>query len=493
MPREGQQQALNKVLVERLRSCPKFECNFLFRKQYNSNDDVSDVTYEGSDFWKTEVSEDLYFAAKRFENNIGAKYHRPGNLRKESHPLKRTIKPVRCSSDPQTLTELSLEKFTSFHSNYIPKNDFQAYRKGPDENEVNDGIPKLEPISDKENSFSSSSTVDRVDVQDAKVMDDFYESEHVGQVGHSSSVNTKSYSNSSQDEAKINKFSVVKTAQSLNLYIDEYPQSGFFSLLDSLQSNRKIERIEVFRRRTTNEELRTRSTGDMEHLFHVMNNLSTLTELVLWNFHPDDLSSLCLGMNENKSLKYLQLHMECGTLDQQTIESISSMPSLLSLELEVNESFPIWSLLESESLVLLGVFSAEFEFDPNDVLRLSGKIRTNSVLQVLDIEPRIPSWCIGAVMAALRFSHTSQLEAFRFSCQNDNEEQGDACIAEILKTIEYETPLRVLSNHSYSSFLVSEEMRLSTMMAVNRNPSLREFRLFATSGVRSILYKRLVV
>ena len=172
--------------------------------------------------------------------------------------------------------------------------------------------------------------------------------------------------------------------------------------------------------------------------------------------------------------------MEHGTLDQQTMQAIVSMPSLVSLELEVNESFPVWSLLESDSLVLLGVFSTRFDFTSNDVLRLAGRIRTNSVLKVLDLEPRIPSWCIGAAMASLRFSHTSRLETFRFSCRNDNNEsQGDACMSEILKTIEYETPLRVLWNHSRELFSVSEEVRRKTLSAVSLNPSLEQFNLFA--------------
>ena len=330
-------------------------------------------------------------------------------------------------------------------------------------------------------------------------MDDLYERIAVNTSNMSSSFNTQNtnskisrvFSNddvavpissrASRNQSYSNKFADVKTAKSLNLFIDEYPQSSFFSLLDSLQFNNDIERIDVFRKRTTNEEIRTRTSDDMDTLFHVIRNLSNLVELVLWNFHPEDLSSFCLGIADHLSIGNLQLHMECGTLDNQSAEAIASMPSLVSLELEVNESFPVWSLLESKSMVLLGVVSNSFDFEANDVLRLAGRIRTNSVLRVLDLEPRIPSWCIGAVMASLRFSHTSRLETFRFSCQNDSEDQGDACMAEILKTIEYETPLRVLWNHSRESFSVSEGIRRKTMLAARRNPSLEQFHLFVES------------
>ena len=107
----------------------------------------------------------------------------------------------------------------------------------------------------------------------------------------------------------------MKTAKSLNLYVDEYPQTSFFSLLDSLQSNYVVERIEVFRKRTTHEEIRTRTLEDMDNLFHVINDLSTLAELVVWNFHPKELSSLCHGISDKISIKYLQFRLENYLMD----------------------------------------------------------------------------------------------------------------------------------------------------------------------------------
>ena len=486
-----QQEKVNNSLAERLKSCPKLECNFLFRRLYNTNDTtVSEISFEESDFWKRDVSEDLYSAAKRFENNVSSNYELSDNLPTVLYPEDRLVEPIRCTADgfpdfdlPQSPTERRDNTMNRAlqSSSFFPNLDFEVDQNATTRKQSKRGIPKLEPISDKENSFSSQST---------DIVSDFdfgpsifkkesvqeTEEKAVDKSGNSSAFPSPKRVSFDLDE--MNKFSDVKTAKSLNLYVDEYPQTSFFSLLDSLQSNYVVERIEVFRKRTTHEEIRTRTLEDMDNLFHVIHDLSTLAELVVWNFHPEELSSLCHGISDKMSIKYLQLHMECGTVDQQTLETISSMPSLLALELEVAESFPVWSLLESNSLILLGVFSTGFDFDPNDVLRLATRIRTNSVLRVLDLEPRIPSWCIGAVMASLRFSHTSQLETFRFSCQNDNEEQGDACVEEILKTIDYETSLRVLWNHSSTSFLVSEEMRRRIMEVVSRNLSLKEFHLF---------------
>jgi hypothetical protein len=420
------------------------------------------------------------------------------------------VEPLRCSDNdkgdaipdvqtPQSTINDNFHDMKLLSSLYIPCEDFDVDRNPENENQMDGGIPKLEPICDKENSFSSSSTNNsnvilrqNDGVESASFCDHLYK-RIVDTSGLSSSFNAQNENENSinsrgglrtrtsQNQDHSNEFSDVKTAKSLNLFVDEYPKTSFFSLLDSLQSNSAIERIVIFRKGTTNKEIRTRTLDDMDDLFHVIRNLSTsLVELVLCNFHPKDLSSFCIGIGGHPSIGYLQLHMEHGTLDQQSMQIIASMPSLVSLELEVNESFPVWSLLESDSLVLLGVLSTRFDFTPNDVICLAGRIRTNSVLKVLDLEPRIPSWCIGAVMASLRFSHTSRLEIFRFSCRNDNsEEQGDACMAEILKTIEYETPLRVLWNHSRECFSVSAETRRKTLSALSRSPSLEQFCLFA--------------
>jgi len=502
-----EKETINKTLVERLRRCPKIECNFLSRRNYD--DDVSEITFE-----EGLSSSLLYLAAKRFETNVNENFKPSDNLPTALYDEDRLVEPLRCSDNdkadaipdvqiPQSPINDNFHDMELLTSLYIPCEDFDVDRKPDNEIQMDGGIPKLEPICDKDNSFSSSSTNNNMIFRqnDGVESASFCETEEMDHLcerivdtsglpssfnapnENENSINSRGVlrSRTSRNQDHSNKFSDVKTAKSLNLFVDEYPQTSFFSLLDSLQSNRAIERIVIFRKGTTNKEIRTRTLDDMDDLFDVIRNLSkSLVELVLCNFHPEDLSSFCLGIGDHPSIGYLQLHMEHGTLDQQSMQIIASMPSLVSLELEVNKSFPVWSLLESDSLVLFGVVSTRFDFTPNDVIRLASRIRTNSVLKVLDLEPRIPSWCMGAVMASLRFSHISRLETFRFSCQNDNnEDQGDACMAEILKTIEYDTPLRMLWNHSHECFSVSAEMRRKTLSAVSRNPSLEQFSLFA--------------
>mmetsp|Transcript_11142 Transcript_11142/g.26773 ORF Transcript_11142/g.26773 Transcript_11142/m.26773 type:complete len:521 (+) Transcript_11142:148-1710(+) len=509
----------NHSIVERLRRCPKLECNFWSRGKFNSHSDgdLSEVTFEEEDFWSTKGSHLVYHAAKKFENNLSDNRNFSGVLSKGSHLRDKAIESHQCCDQsnhvfpdrgiPQIYTKGNADKLSFLSSSSVPGKDINEDRKPGIETQRNGDIPKSEQMCDNKSSFSKLRTDitsvsklghnsdDNTLFYEAHGIDELYE-RMVNTSGLTSSFNTPNNFNvvdsrefplnrslafrrTSRESCQRDTDVDVKNAKSLTLSVDEYPETGFLSLLESLQSNNVIERIVVFRTHSITAESRTRSLEGMYNLFQVIKNLSkSLVELVLWNLHPEDLLNFCLGIYNHQSIGNLHLHMERGTLDQQTLETITTMPSLISLELEVNESFPVWSLLESDSLVLLSVVSTRYEFATDDVLRVAGRIRTNSVLRILDLEPRIPSWCIGAVMASLRFSHTSQLETFRFSCQNNNEDQGDACMAEILKTIDYETSLRVLWNHSREKFAVSKETQREAMLAVKRNPSLKQFHLF---------------
>lgn len=508
-----------KSLVERLRICPKLQCYFWSRRN-NCDGTMSEITYEDEDFWKQERSSLLLLAARRFENNLHERKTSPDAVTTELYDSDRLVAPQwpddesSAATNSQLLRSLDWMSFEemkpnqNLSSSYV---NFNLNQTPNSEQQNHDRIPHLGPVNDQDESFSSASSgmlsvLQKDSICETDEMEDLFK-KIVNTSTLSTSLNTLSTSlntpantvaydrrstendapfrrKPSQLEAPSPEFIDVKKATCLNLFVDDYPETGFLSLLESLQSNQVIERIVIFRKRTTNGERRTRSLEDMDNLFYVINSLSkSLVELVLWNFHPEDLSSLHVGLLDQPSIGYLELHMELGTIDQDLVETIAcNMPSLVSIELEVHGSFPVWVLLESDSLAVLEVISTGFEFESNDVLRLASKVRTNYSLTVLDLGPLIPRWCLGTVMASVRFSHCTKLETFRFSCRNHNHDQGDACMAEVLKTIESKTaPLRIVWNHSNVHFSVSDETRSRAMQAFTRNPSLEQFRVFQES------------
>ncbi len=268
----------------------------------------------------------------------------------------------------------------------------------------------------------------------------------------------------------------------LRLFVDDYSDATYWSLLDCINSNHVVEKIVIFRKREADGE-RTRTREDMDYLFRALGNLSrSLTKLHLWNFHPHDLPSLSLGLIDHPSISYLQLHMETGSLDETTTSALASMKKLVSLELEVNSSFPIGGLLRSESLVVLGMISDKFVFESKDILAMAEQLETNCVLQVLVLEPQIPSWCLSAILCSLNASTNSSLETFEFSCRTSTAQEGDNCMYEIINTLRNEdSRLRVMWNHSYESFEVSGGVQMQVLKILKANKVVEQFHVFVES------------
>lgn len=275
----------------------------------------------------------------------------------------------------------------------------------------------------------------------------------------------------------------VRNASFLRLFVDDYSDTDFKSLLHSINSNHVVEKITVFRkRRGDGERVRTREA--MDCLFHVFRNISvTLKDLRLWNFLPEDLPSLSQGLADHPSIDYLQLHMESGSLDKAAATVLASMPKLVSLELEVNASFPVASLLTSGSLAVLAVIGDNFVFDSRDVIAAAEQLEVNSVLQVLDLEPRIPSWCVSSILGSVSSSTAnSSLETFQFSCRASTTDEGDACVGEILKALSNDdSRLRVVWNHSYESFEVSKGVQTKTLNVLKASNVVEQFHVFVES------------
>jgi hypothetical protein len=275
----------------------------------------------------------------------------------------------------------------------------------------------------------------------------------------------------------------ARNATLLKLFVDDYSDDDYWYLLDSINSNHVVEKVIIFRKRQNDGE-RIRTCEEMEYLFRALANRSTgsLTQLHLWNFLPTDLPSLSFGIMNHPSIFYLQLHMESGSLDKTTVSALASMEKLVSIELEVNSSFPVGDLLASESLVVVGVISDKFIFESKDILVLAEMLEMNSTLQVLVLEPQIPRWCLGSVLCSLNATTSSAVDTFEFSCRAPSTQEGDDSMNEVIQTLQNGySPLRVIWNHSYESFEVCEGMKMETLNALKLNKGMEQFHVFLES------------
>jgi hypothetical protein len=271
----------------------------------------------------------------------------------------------------------------------------------------------------------------------------------------------------------------AQLSEELKIFVDEYPPDKYLSLLDLLRNNKFLHKLDIVRNRI-DQGARTRRSADLDHLFHVLHFLSnSLKELCLQNLRLQDLTSVSLGVYDHVSIEHLQLTMESGTLDENTTKAIASMPRLLSIELEVRQSFPIWPLLDSKSLTILSIVSTHFAFDASDVIAMADKLETNSILQVLDLEPLVPAWCLVTLITSLRSCQDSRLETFQFSCRTEDEKDGDACMIEMIKLMKRPcSKLRVIWNYCFESFRVSDVVKDMTMSVLYICNILQQFHVF---------------
>ena len=278
----------------------------------------------------------------------------------------------------------------------------------------------------------------------------------------------------------------VENAKFLRLFLDDYTKGQFWPLLESLHSNQNITKMVLFRNRQR-EIVKTRSMPEMECFYFVLATLP-LRELHLWNFRPEDLPLLSQNLDKLQHLKYIQLHMSSGTVDATLLESLASLPTLISLELEVSESFSIAPVLKSKSLSILGVICSNFEFEVDHIEAMSKSLETNSALTVLDLEPKMPPFCLMALIQALRRNDT--LETFQFSCEADGPD-ADSAVLEILNTISENSRLRVLWNHCYESLAVNDTIKDATLQILDKHETMEQFHVFCEEP--NYIYKKNVL
>ncbi len=273
----------------------------------------------------------------------------------------------------------------------------------------------------------------------------------------------------------------LRESNSLRLFLDDYSEANYWPMLDSLCFNKCLQKLVVFRNGKTAMS-RVRTDQEMDCFFRVLTRLTstTLSELHLWNFGPDDQSTLCRGLAYNTSLEYIQIHLETGAISPSLCRTLATLPKLVSLEIEVSSSFAISELLSSTSLGVLSVICTNnpFYFDSKEILRFAKKLEANTTLSVLSIEPCISSDAsLSAILHTLKTKNRS-LETFQFSSAAFTVEEGDGVVELMLNTLHANSHLRVLWNHLYESWSVSANMRQKVLGALQQHKTIQQFHIF---------------
>ena len=274
----------------------------------------------------------------------------------------------------------------------------------------------------------------------------------------------------------------IRSSPTIRLFIDDYSEANFWPLLDSLYFNLNIRKLVLFRRRQSDRSL-IRTQQEMACLFRVVNRLaSSLSEIHLWGCNPEDQGVLARGLANNASLEYVQLHFETGSLSTMFSEALASLPNLVSLEVEVTESFELSLLLDSPSLGVLSVIcpeSARFSFPDDEMVKVSKKLRGNKNLQVLSIEPLISATvALPAIMASLKRENQT-IHTLQFSSAPPKNQ--DDVLLHALDSLN-QTSLRVLWNHCHEAWHVGSKVQQRLLQLLNLNRTLEQCQVFAESN-----------
>ena len=275
----------------------------------------------------------------------------------------------------------------------------------------------------------------------------------------------------------------IRALSTIRLFIDDYSDANFWPLLDSLYFNLNIRKLILFRRRQCDRSL-VRTQQEMDCLFRVVNRLaSSLSEIHMWGCNTEDQGVLSRGLANNASLEYVQLHFETGSLSTMFSKALTSLPNLVSLEVEVTESFQLSLLLDSPSLGVLSVIcpaSARFTFPDEEMVRFSEKLEENKNLQVLSIEPLISvTVALPAIVAVLKRKKNRTIQTLQFSSAPPKN-QDDALLP-ILESLN-KTSLRVLWNNCHESWNVSHKVQQRLLQVLNLNTTLEQCQVFAESN-----------
>lgn len=429
--------------------------------------------------------------------------HHPKSPSPEANTTK-SVSPVTTPDRPKTeqlqslvtIAEVKADRRESSRRPIVATNDVRTGFKGTDKHRMAAARAIACASSD------SSSPDDTTDCIPSKSTESTGSSQL--DVKENDSIAGGNNSSTNKQQQHTAEFQHVQRAEFLRIFIDDYSEAAFWALLDALNSNRVVSKVVLFRNRkpttTTKDDddddgdhgqhhhrHHTQSSDDIDYLFHILRSTSTLRELNLWNFRPDDLASLSLGLVDHPSLEYVQLHMETGTLNETAAKALATMPNLISLELEVNASFPLWPLATSRSLTVLSVISDRFVWSPHHVMPMADRLERNGVLCVLDLEPELPCWCLSALVTSLRSASesgsgrnggVSRLETLQFNCKTSDFKDGDACVDELLKLVGSSQYLRVVWNHTYESLVVSDRMQDACLEALRASEVLEQFHVF---------------
>jgi hypothetical protein len=263
----------------------------------------------------------------------------------------------------------------------------------------------------------------------------------------------------------------------LKLDIDDYQESTFDWIVESLYGNRSLKTLVVSRNKATSGNYKT--TMEMDCFWEAMRCLPHLETLILFNLGQDVLMGLGVAIQNLLTLTHVELHLSQGTIRPSLLDVLRTLPKLSHIHLEVHATFDVASLLTCPNLQDLRIMSSnKVALESQQIQGLIARMEKHPTLKSLDLEPSMDTSSFVSLVQAL---HSNQLlQSLRVSISGDDDGKNNYIVVkELGRLMQSNSTLKHLWNHLHESLHVCKEtMNNDVLKALKGNKAIQYFMFF---------------
>lgn len=270
--------------------------------------------------------------------------------------------------------------------------------------------------------------------------------------------------------------------EALQLYIDDYQDTTFDRIVESMYGNGSIETLLLAR--STDKNFRSYKTRkEMTSFWEAIRCLPKLSTIMLMNLCQDVFMDLAVFLRNHPTLTHVQLHLYEGTIHPFLLDSLTSLPELTHIRLDVHETLDVANLLSCPKLQEIKICGKFFSWEHSQIESFIEKLETSpqvkSNLTYLDLEPTMQAQSFLALVRSL--GSNTILQTLRVSVGGDGE---DAFLGDSLRQlIQTNSTLTHIWNYSHESIELSSETMDNLVEALKHNVSLQQLQFFQEEPV----------
>jgi len=261
----------------------------------------------------------------------------------------------------------------------------------------------------------------------------------------------------------------------LKLCIDQYEQTAFRKLMESLMGNSQIAELQVSRS-FDGSSMRLRNKDDIGLLFKLIRSLSNLQILNLENFEEEEIHFVAMTQWQNQNLHTVRIHVRKGAVSQRLLSILAELPEVRHLTFEMHKSFPFHILFSSRTLESLTIVANNFNVDNLHAMELVQSVPKNQTLKKLIIEPPMRPRTFKLLASALR--KNTAIEHIEFSLLPENDTDTNSAICELARTLSGNCFLRTVLNIKHSNVKVRDRTCDMVIGALAENYIIENFVVF---------------